>query len=253
MIVRETPDNFIFITQHDHAYIAGEFFTHFKKEFVTIEHYESLKFAIHQHDRAWLIPDANPILNDINNKPFTFIDYPERLKLHFCKLGIDQIDLANSYAAILCSMHYASFYTNSQHEFGKQFFEREKLRQKHLINKLKIPHDRLLTYQLKILQFCDDLSLYVCLNKPGVPKAEEVRLFKYGFPNSEFFGRQGATKIVASYQNERNILNFNYSPFEGPFDIKLPMKRVSKKLIKDIGLAVAFESESVANYTIKLI
>ena len=30
MIVREDQDNFIFITQHDHAYIAGEFLTHFK-------------------------------------------------------------------------------------------------------------------------------------------------------------------------------------------------------------------------------
>lgn len=253
MIVREDQEDYIFVTQHDHAYIAGELFTHFKKEFVTMEHYESLKFAIYQHDRAWMIPDAIPILNDINKKPFTFFDYPERLKLHFYKLGIDQIDLANSYAAILCSMHYASFYADAQHEFGIQFYEREKLRQKHLINKLKIPHERLLAYQLKILQFCDDLSLYICLNKPGVSKAEEVRMFKYGFCNSEFFGRQGATKIVASYQNERNILTFNYSPFEGPFDIKLFVKRVSKKLIKDIGVANAFESELVANYIIKII
>ena len=253
MIVREASDNFVFITQHDHAYIAGELFTHFKKEFVTIEHYESLKFAIHQHDRAWLIPDANPLLNDSTKKPFTFIDYPERLKLHFYKLGIDQIDLANSYAAILCSMHYASFYANAQHEFGKQFFEREKLRQKHLINKLKIPHDRLLTYQLKILQFCDDLSLYICLNKPGVSKEEEVRLFKKGFPKTEFFHINGKTKIIAFYQKDHNIIKFNSSPFEGPFDIKLPIKRISKKLIKDIGLADAFESEPVTNYTIKLI
>lgn len=252
MIVREDIDNFIFITQHDHAYISGEFLTYFKKDFIPIDNYESLKFAVHQHDRAWIIPDANPLMNDENKKPFTFLDYPERLKLHFYKLGVDQIDLANSYAAILCSMHYASFYTDARDEFGKQFLEREKLRQKHLINKLKIPNDGLLTYQLTILQFCDDLSLYVCLNKPGVEKKDEVPFFKKGFPNSRFFHRNGETKVIASYQKDRSILKFNSSPFEGPFEIKLPIKRVPKKLIEDIGLADAYESEPITNYIIKV-
>lgn len=60
MIFREDPDNYILITQHDHAYIAGELFSHLKKEIVAVEHYESFKFAIHQHDRAWIIPDSHP-------------------------------------------------------------------------------------------------------------------------------------------------------------------------------------------------
>lgn len=252
MIVRETPEHFIFITQHDHAYISGELFSNFKKEFVTIEHYESLKFAIHQHDRAWMIPDAEPILNDTNNMPFTFMDYPERLKLHFYKLGIDQIDLANSYAAILCSMHNASFYANTQLEFGKQFFEREKLRQKHLINKLKIPHDRLLNYQLRILQFCDDLSLYICLNRPCVAKEEEIPLFKNGFPKSEFFHENGKTKVMAYYRKHKNMLRFNSSPFQNTFNIRLPHKSISKKLIREIGLAKAYEMASIDYYTINV-
>lgn len=251
MIVREDQDNFIFITQHDHAYIAGEFLTHFKKDFIALEHYESLKFAVHQHDRAWIIPDANPFMNDATQFPYTFLDYPERLKLHFYKLGIEQVDQANSYAAILCSMHYCSFLENVRTEVGKQFYEREQLRQKHLMNKLKIPHDRLLQYQLKILQFCDDLSLYVCMNKPGIPKEEEVGIFKNGFSNSEFFSKNGETKIVASYK-DRNVLKFNSSPFEGTFEIRIHAKRVSKQLIKDIGLADAYANEVTTSYAIKL-
>ncbi|MDA9555194.1 DUF3891 family protein [Pelobium sp.] len=251
MIVREAQDNFIFITQHDHAYIAGEFLARLKKDFIPLEYYESLKFAIHQHDRAWIIPDSTPILNDLTRKPYTFLDYPEKLKLHFYKLGIEQVDQANSYSAILCSMHYASFYQNAEEETEKQFFEREKLRQKHLINKLKIPHDRLLSYQLKILQFCDDLSLYVCMNKPGASKDEEADVFKKGFPNSEFFHKNGETKILASYK-DRNVVKFNSSPFEEPFEIKIPAKRVSKKLIEDIGLAEAYSKEVTTHFTIKL-
>lgn len=251
MIVREDKDSFIFITQHDHAYISGEFLSHFKKEFVPIDHYESLKFAIHQHDRAWIIPDANPIMNDATKKPFTFLDYPERMKLHFYKLGIDQIDLANSYAAILCSMHYASFYTNAHDELGKQFLEREKIRQKHLMNKLKITQDILLMYQLTILQFCDNLSLYVCLNKPGIAKQDEIKLFKKGFPNTQSFHKMGLN-VNAAYHDNHNILKFNSSPFEGPFEIRLPIKRISKKLIKVKGLAEAFDTAPIAYNTIKL-
>ena len=79
MIVRETQDNFIFITQHDHAYISGEFFANLKKEFIPLDYHESLKFAIHQHDRAWIKPDAHPFLNDFKHYPYTFLDYPEKL------------------------------------------------------------------------------------------------------------------------------------------------------------------------------
>lgn len=253
MIVRETPDNFVFITQHDHAYIAGELLMHLKKDFVPLDHYESLKFAVNQHDRAWIIPDDYPIINDASGKPFDYLNFPERLKLHFYNLGIEQVDQANSYAALLCSMHYSSFYKDSLGDIGKQFYEREKLRQKHLYNKLKIPHDRLLNYQLKILQFCDDLSMYICLNKPGVIKEDEVAIYKKGFPDSEFFHKNGETKIIAFYKDkDRNIIKFNSSPFEEAFEIKLPIKRVPKKLVKDIGVADAFRNEETTTLFIQL-
>ena len=188
------------------------------------------------------------------HNPYSFLDYGEKLKLHFYKLGIEQVDQANSYAAILCSMHYASFYKDCEHEPGKQFYDIEKLRQKHLINKLKIRHERLLNYQLKILRFCDDLSLYVCLNKPGATKEEEVAFFKKGFSNSGVFHKNGATKITAEYKdNDRNIMKFNSSPFEEPFEIKIPLKRISKKLIKEIGLACAYEKVVTTTLIIKFI
>ncbi|MEO5912187.1 MAG: DUF3891 family protein [Pelobium sp.] len=253
MIIREDQENLIFITQHDHAYIAGELLSKFKKDFIAVAHFESLKFAVHQHDRAWITPDSTPILNDITLYPYTFDDYPEKLKLHFYKLGIEQVDQANSYAAILCSMHYASFLKDAETEAGKQFYERELLRQKHLINKLKIPHDRLLNYQLKILQFCDNLSLFICMNKPGVAKSDEVGLFKNGFINSEFFSVNGDRNINASFVKDKNIVKFTHSPFEEPFDVKVHVKRIAKQLIKDIGISKAYEKEPVTFYTVRFI
>lgn len=251
MILREDLDNYILITQHDHAYIAGELLTHFKKEFIAVEHFESFKFAVHQHDRAWIIPDSHPLLNDVTQQPFTFLDFPEKLRLNFYKLGIEQVNQANSYAALLCSMHYCDLAASSSSETATQFIERERLRQNHLISKLKIPHTRLLKYQLQILKFCDELSLYICMNKPGASKQEEVPLFKKGFADSEFFHNDGETKVIASYK-DRNTIKFNSSPFDDVFEVKVPLKRVSKKLVKDIGIADAYLAEPITFFKVNI-
>jgi hypothetical protein len=251
MILREDSDNYILIAQHDHAYIAGELLSHFKKEFIAIEHFESFKFAIYQHDRAWVIPDSHPLLNDVTQKPFTFLDFPEKLRFYFYKLGIEQVYQANAYAALLCSLHYCNLASVSFSETATQFIEREKLRQNHLISKLKIPHKNLLNYQLRILKFCDDLSLYICMNKPGVSKEDEVPLFKKGFADSEFFHEDGETKVVASYK-DRGTIKFNSNPFEDVFEVKVHLKRVSKKLIKDVGLADAYHAEPTTFFKVSI-
>ncbi|HTN21933.1 MAG TPA: DUF3891 family protein [Pelobium sp.] len=251
MILREDSDNYILIAQHDHAYIAGELLSHFKKEFIAIEHFESFKFAVYQHDRAWVIPDSHPLLNDVTQKPFTFLDFPEKLRFYFYKLGIEQVYQANAYAALLCSLHYCNLASVSFSETATQFIEREKLRQNHLISKLKIPHKNLLNYQLRILKFCDDLSLYICMNKPGVSKEGEVPLFKKGFADSEFFNEDGETKVVASYK-DRGTIKFNSNPFEDVFEVKVHLKRVSKKLIKDVGLADAYHAEPTTFFKVSI-
>ncbi len=251
MILREDTENYILITQHDHAYIAGELLTHFKKEFIAVEHFESFKFAVHQHDRAWIIPDSHPLLNDVTQKPFTFLDFPEKLRLHFYKLGIEQVNHANSYAALLCSMHYCNLVSSSSSEIATQFVERERSRQNHLVAKLKIPHTRLLHYQVQMLKFCDDLSLYICMNKPGASKDDEVSLFKKGFADSKFFHQDGETKVIASYK-DRNTIKFNSNPFEDIFEIKVPLKRVSKKLVKDIGIADTYLAEPTTFFNVTI-
>lgn len=43
----------------------------------------------------------------------------------------------------------------------------------------------------RLLKFCDELSLYVCMNKPGVKKKDEIDLFKDGFEGTEMFNSKG--------------------------------------------------------------
>lgn len=251
MVIRETPEAFIFITQKDHAQLAGDFFLQLKKDFIPQENLESLKHAIYHHDDAWIIPDAEPLWNDELNKPYDFNDFPERIKIHFYKHGIEQVYLSNSYAGLLCSMHYASFYKETDSESGKIFHEKEILRQKFTMQKLKIGVDNFLKYQLKILQFCDDLSLYICLNKIGVSKAEEHYFFKDGFTNSEFFNEFEDSKIVAFFKDRQSV-KFNSSPFETKFELKIPFKRILKESIDKIGLQKAYNSQPIVSLTVKI-
>ena len=251
MIIQESKEAFTFITQHDHANIAGEFFINLKKDFVPVDFYESLRFAVYQHDRSWIIPDSEPIWDNLNKRPYDFITYPENLKYHFYRIGIEQTDQVNSYAALLCSLHYASFLINANTEAGKSFYNKELQRQKHLMQRLNITNDTFLNYQLKILKFCDDLSLYVCLNKPGVEKKEEHPFFKDGFPNSAFFNDGGEKNIVASYAAKSGV-KFNCSPFDKKFDLKITFKNVSKVDIKSKGLSKAFAAQPWEFYDVKI-
>ncbi|ADY50737.1 hypothetical protein Pedsa_0151 [Pseudopedobacter saltans DSM 12145] len=250
MIVRESKDTFTLIAQHDHATLSGEMFMMLKRDFVSAEHYESLSFAIFQHDRAWQVPDSAPIWDDLRQKPFDFNTYPEELKVSFYKNGIDQVDRVNSYSALLCSKHYSSFYQHSTDEIGRSFYEREIQRQKHLMGKLKV-HKDFLDYQLRILKFCDDLSLYVCMNKVGASKVEEIDLFKKGFDNSELFNDRNDTKIVASYV-DRKTISFNVSPFSKRFDVKVPVKVVRKERIAETGLLQAYKEEKFSHMLVQI-
>lgn len=251
MIIRESKESFTFIRQHDHANLAGEFFINLKKDFLTVDYYESLKFAIYQHDRSWIVPDIEPIWDDLNGRPYDFITYPENLKYHFYRLGIEQTDQVNSYAALLCSLHYTSFLVNADSENGQSFYTKEIQRQKHLMQRLNIKNDAFIKYQLKILKFCNDLSLYVCLNKPGVDKKDEHPFYKDGFQDSAFFNEGGEKNIIASY-TERNLIKFNCSPFENKFDLKVTFKTVLKEDISLLGLSKAFAKQPWVFNTIKI-
>lgn len=251
MIIRESKETFTFITQHHHANIAGEFLINLKRDFLPVEYYESLKFAVYQHDRSWIVPDSEPIWDDLNKRPYDFITYPENLKYHFYRFGIEQTDQVNSYSALLCSLHYASFIGDSETEEAKSFYYKEHQRQNHLMQRLNITNDTFLKYQLKILQFCDDLSLYVCLNKPGIEKKNEHPFFKDGFPNSAFFNDGGERNIVASYA-DRNLVKFNCSPFDKKFDLKITFRNVLKEDIKRLGLSKAFAAQPWVFNTVKI-
>ncbi|MBH0230214.1 DUF3891 family protein [Halobacillus yeomjeoni] len=252
MIVREQENAFIMIKQHDHARISGEIVSNWKNNFLLRSKLrEEADWAVFEHDRAWIPLDDHPVWDGENNRPYSFIDYPLEKKLAAYQRGIEEVAAHSLYAGMLCSMHYQSFFSEEADDIRiRQFIKEEKERQETLFAQMEtdVPMD---IYQLhfKRLQFCDDLSLYVCMQEPGITKSEEVPWFKDGFRQSFDFSPEG---MMAHWKDENHV-TVDPFPFQSAFDVLIPYRLVQKDLINDVGIERAYQETEVKHYRISFI
>lgn len=115
---------------------------------------EDVLYSIKEHDRAWIDLDHTPLWNDELQRPYSFIDYPSLIKLTYYRQGIDKVGRQSPYAGLLCSLHFASFYEAQKN----------------------------VQFHFKLLQQCDHLSIYLCMQEPGINKAQEISWYRNGFP-----------------------------------------------------------------------
>ncbi|WNF37896.1 DUF3891 family protein [Bacillaceae bacterium IKA-2] len=251
MIILKKTNEIVMFTQHHHAFLSGEIAKHFKTDrFQSIDHWGELMLAIYEHDRSWIGLDETPIWNDEKEVPYSFIDYPLIPKLAFYKIGIDEIEQMSPYAALLCSMHYCSFFKRSMDKRVDKFLEAEEKRQTKIINTLNLLDGKLQSQHFRLLQFCDDLSLYLCLNEPGTKKVEEYPWFRDGMANSEIFSEENKP-LYAEWLNNKEVAVHSF-PFKEEFDLKLQYKRVPKNLIREKGIAPAYHAIEVIEYEVKI-
>ncbi|OLO40694.1 hypothetical protein BTR23_04240 [Alkalihalophilus pseudofirmus] len=241
MIIRETNDAFIMIKQHDHAFLSGEVAKHFQSDLLsTIHFFEDLVFAAYEHDRSWIGLDDRPIWNDQTNTPYSFSDFPLIPKLAFYKLGLDEIEKGNRYASLLCSLHYCSFFSSTSDKNSIHFLHEERRRQTNIKEHLQDLNHELLLEHFRLLQFCDDVSLYICINEPGTKKDKEHPWFRNGFTNSEIFN-DGKHPFIAEWHNA-NEIKFKPFPFYDDFHLTVKYKTVQKSAIQVMGIAQAYEN-----------
>jgi hypothetical protein len=214
MIVRERPDSYVLIKQHDHGLASGEFARHWAEKPQPLE---PTLYAIANHDRGWQDPDASARWNEESDKPYSFADYPTGPKLRAYKEGLDLLEAKNPYAACLCSMHYASFMRGSEDEAEVSFRESETKRQREIKNAMTREELDNLERNFRLLQLCDDLSLFVCLNEPG---RNDHPWYKSGF---EFEG----TKLEPIWE-DHHTLRLAPNPFSEPFDLTVPYTLIEK-------------------------
>lgn len=243
MIVREEEQQFVMVAQHDHARLSGDLAGHFSRFFTDDPHFDDVLLAIYNHDLSWVRLDEAPIWNDRKSAPYSFTDYPLLPKLTHYEYGLNQTERLNKYAALLCSMHYSSFgiFQNSVNPACQDFSREEARRQHRIMAELGVTNDALLDKQLKLLQLCDRISLYVCLNRPGSGKDQENARYKAGFEDSELFTDGKARRLIAQWVND-NEIRLTPSPFETGFHACLRQKRVPKELIRKQGIEHAYRS-----------
>lgn len=241
MIIRTKPEEIILIRQHDHGFLAGEFAKNFRKDVFEDKTYlKDCIDAIYEHDRGWIGLDKTPIWNDAKNSPYTFMDCPSSLRFVFYTLGLDEIENSNPYGAALCSKHFISFPLNQEDQEMVAFYKQELNRQRQFLKTLTKMQYAMFDKHYKLLKFCDELSLYACMNEPGITKKEEIDLFKGGFEGTEIFNKGTNDPLTAEWIDKKKI-RITPFPFETEFKTHVSYKPIQKNLIEEIGIVKADE------------
>lgn len=104
----------------------------------------------------------------------------------------------------------------------------------------------------RLLKFCDELSLYVCMNKPGVKKKDEIDLFKEGFEGTEMFNSKGEKPIQAEWVDEETIQITSF-PFKTEFYTYVKYKTINKHEVKEKGIVKADREAEMKKQNIRFI
>ncbi|MCC3371767.1 DUF3891 family protein [Cohnella sp. REN36] len=237
MIVRENEYAFVMTTQDDHARLSGEIAKGLRRSWFGDGPYvDEALLAVAEHDRSWIRLDDTPVWYDRAGAPFSFMDYPLLPKLTFYRLGVDEAEEMSAYAGLLCSLHFSSFSSPGDAYAAEwaAFIDAERARQQRLRAHLYHPDESMVQRHLDLLQLCDQISLYVCFNEPGVAKADEHPWYREGF-GVRLDGRQ----LSAAWEGTERV-RVSPSLFEAPFGAALRTKIVPKEAVAALGIANAF-------------
>ncbi|SDX03702.1 Protein of unknown function [Marininema mesophilum] len=215
MIVRESEDGFLLIRQHDHGKISGQFADHW---IAGGRPDVSLRKAAWWHDVGWEELDHEVRTHPETGHPYSFIDYPLTEKLVTYRHGLDRVQKLDEVAGCLCSMHYASFFTGTSVPEELQFLKDEDQRQKGLKEKMTEEEVTHLAEGLDFLRLCDDLSLFVCLNPPGI---NNHPWFEKGIPYHEW-------TILPHWKNKAE-LQFVQGLLDEDFTLTIPYRIVNRE------------------------
>ena len=215
MIVRERPDSFVLVEQHEHALVSAEFGRHWTDPPRPLD---STLYAVAHHDVGWQGPDESVSWNEEKDRPYSFMDYPPEPKARAYKEGLDRLEAEDHYAAYLCSLHYTTLMQGSGKEAEVRFVAAESGRQERLRAGISEEEAENAERNLRFLKLCDGLSLFVCLNESGGSD--------YPPPYPDGFAFDGE-RYAPEWRDQRT-LRLEPNPFSGPFEVSIPYIEVGK-------------------------
>jgi hypothetical protein len=242
MIVRERESEFVMIEQDNHAAVSGELIKGLKAHCCDEDPlWDAVEYAIRNHDYGWKLLDQSPFWNDKKQMPFTFTDFPNPPKTVFYKHGIDAVEKSEPYAALLCSHHYSQFLLHDSSPAAKEFIQMEEKRCIRLMKTIAaFDHQRFL-FHYGLLQLCDNLSLYICLNEPGTAKEDEHPFYKDGIPLAEALHLFPKSKLDIGWTDTETVV-FSKCLFNTPLTVTLKQKVIARKDIRNNGLQESYQN-----------
>lgn len=186
MLVQVRRDGMRLVRQHDHALMAGALARSWGavgREGRPLPFRLVLATAL--HDLAWRELDAEPRYDADRGRPYGFDEHPLEPKLTAYRAGLNRVEEISPYAALLGSLHYASFLEG---EGASGFLSSEQERRERLRAELERPPlreaggptpgggeagapgpalERRTESDLAWLKFFDGLSIRLCLTAPG--------------------------------------------------------------------------------------
>ncbi|MDG5789939.1 DUF3891 family protein [Evansella sp. AB-P1] len=251
MIVQEDYNDLILIQQHDHALISGTIANAWNENYFKGEgRRESVELAIAQHDSCWKKLDEKPIYLASTKQPASFLYYPLKEKITAYSQGVDEMEKKNKLAALLISMHYSSFFQGNLDQEGEVFKSNEKDRQKNLWKELIHGSEEReeVKFYFDLLQLCDNLSLYLCMNKWGCSKEEELSWFKNGFPQQ--LTSLNGVNMVAEWRSPSNVKLTPYPFTEDQVEVHIPYKKIQKECINRYNLKDEIDSAELKKHKV---
>ncbi|WP_440117965.1 DUF3891 family protein [Paenibacillus sp. QZ-Y1] len=245
MIVYEREHDFVLTAQHEHGLVAGEMASHWKTELLSdAAHREELVLAAREHDRGWIELDSAPFWNDYSQSPYSFRDFPLRPRFVFYRKGIEEVREQNVYAGLLCSMMYTELFQNNlganaqDDEDIRDYLNKEREQQSSWEQQLGGGEalKRRLQSDVEIMLFCDQLSLFLCMEEPGTPAAR-YDFFAEGLGCT--FDACARQPIQAEWLSNEKV-GLSFVPFAEEFTVVMPYKSVPKASIRKFGMLQAY-------------
>ena len=239
MIRRPAGQDFLLITQTDHARLSGFLAKHIGNKQFTAPSDEAVA-AIAAHDAGWPLHDENPTLNPAG-LPLHVFEMPPSWSTRIWTASAERAVEPGPYAALLVSLHQLALSALAErprqagprdvfelNKFQHRQIERQEALRKQLGMRTDIPltlglakpridvAEDTLRHHFRLLTLCDRLSLELCCGQPLFERVEEV-------PPSP------TVDAISIQMDLRNSTTLNLSPW--PFDnevlsSEIPFRRI---------------------------
>ena len=185
MIVRNSGDSLLLITQPDHAHLAGTLAAAIRSESALDgPARETILLAAREHDNGWHEVDERPGVNPSDGRPWDFMSGPAAIKHALWPAGIAAVAAVNRRAAALVAEHVLTVYTYRSGEAGwAPFFAAITARRDELL--LPLTHAdpgvrAAFNMEYRPVQLADALSLVFCMGTTSLDAVLGYRIRRVG-------------------------------------------------------------------------